>query len=118
MTTDYDAPRQPQIDAPRDNTLTQLNNHRIESRFGVSDIGEAEADGPMALAGLDALTWSDDDLNVTIVPKQKDEFLCARCFLVRHQSRLAQGLKAANVCRDCADQRKPARTTAVRPVRR
>jgi hypothetical protein len=41
-----------------------------------------------------------DTLEVKALPKQENEFTCSRCFLVKHQSQLADRKK--KVCRDCA----------------
>jgi len=35
-----------------------------------------------------------------VVPKQSDEFICKKCFMVRHASQLAN--KTKQLCRDCA----------------
>ena len=44
-------------------------------------------------AGTDALV-------VKALPKQENEFTCRSCFLVKHQSQLANRRKS--ICRDCA----------------
>ena len=40
-----------------------------------------------------------ESLSFRAVPKQPNEFVCASCFLVKHQSQLADASK--NLCRDC-----------------
>ncbi|MGH2688645.1 MAG: DUF4193 family protein [Actinomycetota bacterium] len=40
-----------------------------------------------------------ESLTFRAVPKQANEFVCASCFLVKHQSQLADPAK--NLCRDC-----------------
>jgi hypothetical protein len=40
-----------------------------------------------------------ESLSFRAVPKQANEFVCASCFLVKHQSQLADASK--NLCRDC-----------------
>ncbi|MGH2720243.1 MAG: DUF4193 family protein [Actinomycetota bacterium] len=40
-----------------------------------------------------------ESLTFRAVPKQANEFVCASCFLVKHQSQLAD--PANNLCRDC-----------------
>ena len=101
MTTDYDAPRERDVEQSGDSTLAEFKTRRTESRTGVSDIGEAELVGSPGLAGLDTLQWPDDDLSVTIVPRQEDEFICSRCYLVHHRSNLAGSTRPTLICRDC-----------------
>jgi hypothetical protein len=40
-----------------------------------------------------------ESLSFRAVPKQANEFVCASCYLVKHQSQLAD--RAKNLCRDC-----------------
>lgn len=41
-----------------------------------------------------------EPLDTRIVPMQSSEFMCKRCFLVKHRSQLAD--KKKMLCRDCA----------------
>lgn len=41
-----------------------------------------------------------EPLDTRIVPMQSSEFMCRRCFLVKHRSQLAD--KKRTLCRDCA----------------
>ncbi|MEX0991992.1 MAG: DUF4193 family protein [Actinomycetota bacterium] len=41
-----------------------------------------------------------ETLAVKVVPPQPTEFVCKRCYLVKHQSQLAD--KKKQLCRDCA----------------
>jgi hypothetical protein len=41
-----------------------------------------------------------EPLAVKVVPPQPSEFVCKRCFLVKHQSQLKD--KKRTLCRDCA----------------
>jgi uncharacterized phage infection (PIP) family protein YhgE len=41
-----------------------------------------------------------EPLDTRIVPMQSSEFMCKRCFLVKHRSQLAD--KKRTLCRDCA----------------
>jgi hypothetical protein len=41
-----------------------------------------------------------DPTDSRIVPMQETEFVCKRCFLVKHRSQLAD--KKRTLCRDCA----------------
>lgn len=102
MTTDYDALRQRDVDEPGDDTLASLQTRRTERRSGVSDIGEAEVARTDGFASGDELRGFDEDLSLSVVPTQADEFVCSRCFLVRHRSRLARSTRRTHICRDCA----------------
>ena len=41
-----------------------------------------------------------EPLAVKVVPQQPTEFVCKKCFLVKHRSQLAD--KKRTLCRDCA----------------
>ena len=41
-------------------------------------------------------------LQTEILAQQADEFICARCFLVEHKSRLASATDGNRICVDCA----------------
>ena len=41
-----------------------------------------------------------EPLDARVVPMQTTEFVCKRCFLVKHRSQLAD--KKRTLCRDCA----------------
>ena len=51
---------------------------------------------------LPAVDLSGEELNVTVVPKQADEFTCSQCFLVHHRSQLAYEENGQPVCSECA----------------
>jgi hypothetical protein len=40
-----------------------------------------------------------ESLSFRAIPKQANEFVCSSCFLVKHQSQLADASR--NLCRDC-----------------
>jgi len=54
-------------------------------------------DGEVALASADP---TDEELVVPLVPRQFDEFICTSCYLVHHNSRLADPQRG--ICTDCA----------------
>jgi Domain of unknown function (DUF4193) len=63
------------------------------------DADEAEeADAVVALTKEERLAA--DPTDSRIVPMQETEFVCKRCFLVKHRSQLAD--KKRTLCRDCA----------------
>jgi hypothetical protein len=57
---------------------------------------EEEEDASAALNRDERL----EPLDTRIVPMQSSEFMCKRCFLVKHRSQLAD--KKKMLCRDCA----------------
>lgn len=78
-----------------------------ESRHPVVALGgtgsSRSAAFSVAVLCLTGADLSDEELTVTVVPKQADEFTCSRCFLVHHRNRLAHTRNSALMCRDCAD---------------
>lgn len=63
---------------------------------------EEEAPEEDEEAILASLTRDDrvEPLDTRVVPMQATEFMCKRCFLVKHRSQLAD--KKKMLCRDCA----------------
>lgn len=59
--------------------------------------GEEEADDSLLTSGRDDRL---EPLAVKVVPPQPTEFVCKNCYLVKHQSQLAD--KKRMFCRDCA----------------
>lgn len=100
--TDYDAPRHPVPADQDDDTVTELKTRRTERRSGAGDIGEAAVTASNYLSGLDVVGGDVEEFDVTIHPRQDDEFTCARCFLVQHRNRLAVSRRREQICRDCA----------------
>ncbi|MEH1123151.1 DUF4193 domain-containing protein [Micromonospora sp. CPCC 206061] len=93
-TTDYDAPRTAAVE---EDSLEELQARRAAPRSGAVDVDEAELAEAFELPGAEQL---DDELSVTVIPMQVDEFRCSRCYLVRHRNqRAAAGI---DVCHDCA----------------
>ncbi|MDJ0357406.1 DUF4193 domain-containing protein [Paenarthrobacter sp. PH39-S1] len=97
MATDYDAPRTSD-DELRADSIDELKNHRTDTKSAVVDEDEAEAAEAFELPGADP---SGEELLVTVVPPQPDEFTCSSCFLVRHRSQIARENNGMLFCRDC-----------------
>jgi hypothetical protein len=57
---------------------------------------EGEEESVLSAAGSDRV----ETLTVKVVPPQPTEFVCKKCFLVKHRSQLAD--KKRMICRDCA----------------
>lgn len=94
---DYDAPRTPP--QPLDDSLEFLQEQRAAATAG-ADVAEHDFSQLALAAGYDI---PDEDLTVTVVPIQSDEFLCGSCFMVLHRG-LSAGIRRRDdqVCRDCA----------------
>lgn len=94
---DYDAPRRPAIEI-EDDGLQQLTTHNTAARSSKVDTDEADATGTFELPGAED---SSEELTVTVVPMQPDEFRCTRCFLVHHRSRRTTRPDGQTLCPDC-----------------
>ncbi|MBO0841147.1 MAG: DUF4193 domain-containing protein [Sciscionella sp.] len=101
MATDYDAPRRSEADELAEDSLEELKARR-ETQSGVVDVDTDAPDENFELPGADLSGLSGEELTVKVLPKQADEFTCARCFLVHHRSRLAEARNGELICRDCA----------------
>lgn len=97
MATDYDTPRKTD-DELNEDSLEELKARRVDKTAGVVDLDEGDAES-LELPGADL---SGEELSVRVLPRQADEFTCAKCFLVHHQSQLAYERSGQTVCRDCA----------------
>lgn len=95
MATDYDAPRTADTDQQPEPALQALAGAqpRAADPDGDADPTELELDLPDA-------DLSDEQLIVSVQPRQADEFTCTSCYLVHHNSRLADPKRL--VCTDCA----------------
>ncbi len=96
--TDYDAPRRNVVDLEED-SLEELKARRSTAQSPALDVDEAEAAEGFELPGADL---SGEELTVSVIPMQADEFRCSRCFLVHHRSQRAGGPSRPDVCRECA----------------
>jgi hypothetical protein len=97
MSSDYDSPRKrPGDDEAADDLATlRITGSALKAEVATDD--EANLGEDLELPGADL---SDEELSVTVVPKQKDEFSCSRCFLVIHLSQ--RDSAGPDICRDCA----------------
>jgi hypothetical protein len=97
MATDYDAPRNKDDEAGTE-SLEALKAGRAAPQAALIDVEDADTAEGIDLPGADL---SGEELVVTIVPPQQDEFTCMSCFLVRHKSQVAREKNGAKYCRDC-----------------
>jgi hypothetical protein len=93
-TTDYDAPRSP---IAGDDSLEELQARRASTQSATVDIDELDLAENFELPGAEQL---DEELTMTVVPMQADEFRCSRCFLVQHRNQRSSA--ESTVCRDCS----------------
>jgi hypothetical protein len=96
-TTDYDAPRRSVVELEED-SLEELRSRRTAAQSPAADLDETDAADGFDLPGADV---ADEELTVTVVPMQSDEFRCSRCFLVHHRSQLAGRGSGGDICREC-----------------
>jgi Domain of unknown function (DUF4193) len=96
---DYDAPRRSEAEDLAEDSLEELKARRAENQSGNVDVDEDQVAETFELPGADL---SGEELTVKVLPMQRDEFTCSRCFLVHHRSRLAQQSGGTYICRDCA----------------
>ena len=95
MATDYDTPRTTDDDA---DSIEELKTRRAETAVALADLDEGDH-GPIELPGADL---SGEELTVSVLPRQADEFTCTSCFLVQHRSRLVRHTRRESICQDCA----------------
>ena len=98
MATDYDAPRKTDEELNED-SIEELKARRHDKNSGKVDEDEVEAAESFELPGADL---SHEELSVQVLPRQEDEFTCARCFLVHHRSQLATEKNGVLIWQDCA----------------
>lgn len=99
MATDYDAPRTSVEDDLSADSLEALKVKGSEAQTAEADVEEADSAESYELPGADL---SGEELSVKVIPKQHDEFTCARCFLVQHRTNLAVERDGEMICTDCA----------------
>jgi len=98
VATDYDAPRKTDEELAED-SLEELKARRADKANADIDIDEADLAETLELPGADL---SDESLTVRVLPKQRDEFTCSRCFLVHSRSQFAKEIKGEAICKECA----------------
>lgn len=97
MATDYDSPRKTD-DEINEDSLQELQARRNDKTSAVID-EDVDAGEVTELPGADL---SNEELAIRVLPRQADEFTCARCFLVHHRSQLAEERNGQFICRECA----------------
>lgn len=95
MATDYDAPRRRMDDEIEADSLEGLKAAEVAGS-SMDDKGEI-----VDSFELPAQDLSGEELNVTVIPRQEDEFTCSSCFLVQKKNRLAYQEGNTAICLDC-----------------
>ncbi|MGD7001112.1 DUF4193 domain-containing protein [Corynebacterium halotolerans] len=97
MATDYDAPRRRVDD--------ELETDSLEGLKAAENTGSPMDDDGEIVEPFEPPTpdLSGEELNVTVVPRQSNEFTCASCFLVQRNNRISHTEEDGSViCLDCA----------------
>lgn len=79
--------------------LSELKKQFVVTQLPQIQAIELDEAENLELPGSDV---SDDALALDILPKQLDEFTCAKCFLVHHRSQLDHDSVHGPVCSDCS----------------
>ncbi len=96
MATDYDAPRRRLDD--------EIETDSLEGLKAAEAAGSSMDDDGEVVDAFDPPTvdLTGEELNVSVVPKQDNEFTCSSCFLVQKNNRLGHTEdNGAKVCLDC-----------------
>ncbi|KQB86525.1 DUF4193 domain-containing protein [Corynebacterium lowii] len=97
MATDYDAPRRRAEDELETDSLEGIKAAEAENSSMDEDGEIVDSFEPPTM------DLSGEELNVTVVPRQSDEFTCSICFLVQRKNRISHVEDDGSViCQDCA----------------
>ena len=97
MATDYDAPRRRLED-------DEIETDSLEGLKAAEVAGSSMDDDGEVVDAFDPpqVDLTGEELNVSVVPKQQNEFTCASCFLVQKNKRLAYTEDdGSKICLDC-----------------
>jgi hypothetical protein len=98
IASDYDAPRVSDVETQDSIVMRELVTTLPASPTAVVD----EDPNDVHFFELPGADLSGEELSVTVIPQQADEFTCSSCFLVQHRSRLRSTGSGLPVCADCA----------------
>jgi hypothetical protein len=97
-TSDYDARRVSDVDAQDKSALRELAPSLPATSTAIVD----DEANDLAFFELPGADLSGEELSVTVIPQQADEFNCSSCFLVQHRNRLHSFRSGSPICTDCA----------------
>ena len=98
VASDYDARRVSDVDTQDSAAIRELSTTLPSSTTAVVD----EDPNDVHFFELPGADLSGEELSITVIPQQADEFTCSSCFLVQHRSRLRSTGSGLPVCADCA----------------
>jgi len=98
IASDYDARRVSDVETQDNNPIRELATTLPSSTTAVVD----EDPNDVHFFELPGADLSGEELSITVIPQQADEFTCSSCFLVQDRSRLRSIGSALPVCADCA----------------
>jgi hypothetical protein len=97
--SDYDARRVSDVETQDRGALRELAPTLPGPSTAIADDEDSNDLPFFELPGADI---SGEELSVTVIPQQADEFTCSSCFLVQHRSRLRMSSSGLPICADCA----------------
>jgi hypothetical protein len=97
-TSDFDARRVAEIETPDLSGLRELAPTLPAPPATAGD----EDPNDVLFFELPGADLSSEELSVSVIPQQPDEFTCSSCFLVQHRSRLRHSSSGLSICADCA----------------
>lgn len=98
IASDYDARRVSETETQDSAVIRELATTLPTATTAVVDEDPNDAHF-FELPGADL---SGEELSITVIPQQADEFTCSSCFLVQHRSRLRSTGSSLPICADCA----------------
>ena len=98
IASDYDARRVSDVETQDSAAIRELSTTLPTSTTAVVD----EDPNDVHFFELPGADLSGEELSITVIPQQADEFTCSSCFLVQHRSRLRSVGSGLPVCADCA----------------
>jgi hypothetical protein len=96
-TSDYDARRVSDIEPQEPSELRQL-----DPALGAATAVVDEDPNDVHFFELPGADLSGEELAVTVIPQQDDEFTCSSCFLVQHRHRMQLSSAGLPICADCS----------------
>ncbi len=97
IASDYDARRVTDTESSDIGSLRELATTLPERSTAVVDQDPDDVHF-FEVPGADL---SAEELSITVIPQQADEFTCSSCFLVQHRSRLRNSGPGGAICADC-----------------
>lgn len=94
MATDYDAQRKTDDDTE---SIEVIKERMPDKPSGMSDNEDAE------MQPYNAPDVVNEELEVVVLPKQDNEFICSECFLLKPNSQVAKKTRSGSICQECAN---------------